>query len=298
MILVLGGTGYIGAFIVEYLRQCEFDYVAPQRGELNVFSQHDLFEYIDQHKCDFIVNAVGYTGQPNVEACEFDKLQCYLVNVLLPHTLEYVCTAVGIPWGHVSSGCIFNGYDKTFDEDDIPNFSFDVPPCSWYSGTKAHGEIAAGSNCYIWRIRMPMSTVNCPRNYLNKLMTYDKILVAKNSITWVEQFVSNLPLFWEFDIPYGVYNMVSSDAISSRDIHAEFAQHSIGYSTNYVELSDFADMVNVPRSNCILSNNKSVEAGVRWSNAIDAVRECLDHRVYDMRHLSYRRLGLCWNQRF
>ena len=49
---------------------------------------------------------------------------------------------------HVSSGCIYagdkgedaNGNKIGFTEDDVPNFSYDQPPCSFYSGSKALGE--------------------------------------------------------------------------------------------------------------------------------------------------------------
>ena len=94
-----------------------------------------------------------------------------LGNTLLPQTIAHACAAAKIPWGHISSGCIFTGakivengktrvekdltkpelralVEKSpekihgFTETDAPNFSFRDLPCSFYSGTKALGEEA------------------------------------------------------------------------------------------------------------------------------------------------------------
>ena len=115
--------------------------------------------------------AAGYTGKPNVDACELDKAGTLAGNTLLPQTIAHACAAAGIPWGHISSGCIYSGAkiaadgamrvekDMTkpelhalaeekspailgFTETDTPNFSFRDLPCSFYSGTKALGEEA------------------------------------------------------------------------------------------------------------------------------------------------------------
>ena len=62
--------------------------------------------------------------------------------------LVQVCELNDVPLVHVSSGCIYSG-DKGedadgnkigFTEEDVPNFSYDQPPCSFYSGSKALGE--------------------------------------------------------------------------------------------------------------------------------------------------------------
>ena len=172
MILVIGGSGYIGSSIVEYLDQCAIPYNAPSRVELDCYNPFELFDFIDS-KFDFIINAAGYTGKPNVSACEKDKYECYRANVILPEVLHQVTSVAEIPWGHISSGCIFNGYKEQYQEDSIPNFVFETNNCSWYSGTKAHGERTAGSNSYIWRIRMPFSVRENPRNYIDKLLSYE-----------------------------------------------------------------------------------------------------------------------------
>lgn len=296
MILVLGGSGYIGSSIVEYLDQCGISYNAPSRVELDYYNPFELFDAIDG-KADFVVNAAGYTGKPNVSACEKEKYECYRANVILPEILHQVTKAAKINWGHISSGCVYTGYKAHYQETHVPNFTFETGNSSWYSGTKAHGERSAGNNCYIWRIRMPFSIRENSRNYLDKLLGYDKLVVAENSLTWVEEFVANLPLFWEYDVKPGVYNMVNADSITAPEVLAIAEKHSyVDSSKIWMSIGEFSKMVDVPRSNCVLSNEKSVEAGVQWTPVADAVEKCFANRSEPNAIIDYRKLGLHWEQ--
>ena len=63
----------------------------------------------------FLVNCAGYTGKPNVDACEVHKAATLVGNTLLPQTIAHACAAAGIPWGHVSSGCIYAGAHVQMD---------------------------------------------------------------------------------------------------------------------------------------------------------------------------------------
>jgi hypothetical protein len=88
-----------------------------------------------------------------------------------------------VPWGHVSSGCIYTGSrpdGRGFTETDTPNFTFRTNNCSFYSGTKALGEevLAGKPNVYIWRLRIPFDHVDNPRNFLTKLIRYQRLLEA------------------------------------------------------------------------------------------------------------------------
>src|SRR5271156_4542675 len=168
MILLLGASGYIGeAFAKEMLRR-KMDFVPLARKQVDYTRFDLLMEFLKTKKPVFVINAAGYTGKPNVDACELDKGGTLAGNTLLPQTIAHACAAAKIPWGHVSSGCIFSGAkieengkvraekDLTrpelrrlvettpsaihgFVETDTPNFSFRDQPCSFYSGTKALG---------------------------------------------------------------------------------------------------------------------------------------------------------------
>ena len=106
---VAGASGYVGSVFAHQVRE---------RGHrLSTISQADTQGYqVDQVRNrlltlspDFLVNCAGYTGKPNVDACESDKAACLAGNAVLPGVLAEVCNDLSIPWGHVSSGCIFTG---------------------------------------------------------------------------------------------------------------------------------------------------------------------------------------------
>ena len=81
-----------------------------------------------------IINAAGYTGSPNVDACEQHKQETINGNVVFPLQLE--AANPFIPVVHITSGCVYTGYkDGGWTEEDAPNFDFNNG--SFYSGSKA-----------------------------------------------------------------------------------------------------------------------------------------------------------------
>ena len=71
-----------------------------------------------------------------------------------------------------------NGDKIGFTEEDVPNFSYDQPPCSFYSGSKALGEeiLSKFEKVYTCRLRIPFDEFDSNRNYLSKIQRYDKSL--------------------------------------------------------------------------------------------------------------------------
>src|SRR5258708_31593391 len=109
MILLLGATGFIGkAFAVE-LAARKTDFIPLSRQQVDYTRFDALLEFLKNKKPEFVINAAGYTGKPNVDACELDKAGTLAGNALLPQTIAHACAALKIPWGHVSIGCIFSG---------------------------------------------------------------------------------------------------------------------------------------------------------------------------------------------
>ena len=80
--------------------------VAPQ-AELHAV--RPLLDFLHANKPAFLINAAGYTGKPNVDACEIARADTLQATRSCPQTIAHACAAAGIPWGHVSSGCIYSG---------------------------------------------------------------------------------------------------------------------------------------------------------------------------------------------
>src|SRR5271170_8322022 len=109
MILLLGATGYIGEAFAQEMQRRKTEFLPLARKQVDYTRFDALLEFLKTKKPAFVINAAGYTGKPNVDACELDKAGTLLGNALLPQTIAHACAAIGIPWGHISSGCIYSG---------------------------------------------------------------------------------------------------------------------------------------------------------------------------------------------
>src|SRR3954466_19020 len=109
MILLLGATGYIGQAFANELRRRGCLFVPLTRKALDYTNFDILFDYIRKIKPEFLINAAGYTGRPNVDGCEVARGDTVQGNTLFPQMVARVCFMTNTPWGHVSSGCIFSG---------------------------------------------------------------------------------------------------------------------------------------------------------------------------------------------
>ena len=309
MILLLGASGYIGTAFVDELQRRKRDFLPVSRAQMD-YSRFDLLvEFLKSKKPEFVVSAAGYTGKPNVDACEIAKADTLAGNTLLPQTIAHACAAAGIPWGHVSSGCIFSGAKivqnggvrvekdmakpetravvenspekiRGFTETDTPNFSFRDMPCSFYSGTKALGEeaISGVGRSYIWRLRIPFDEFDNARNYLSKLQRYSKVYDNVNSISHRADFVRACLDLWEKSAPYGVYNVTNQGFVTSRQV-AEMIEKILKPGRKFEFWKDdsefYRQAAKTPRSNCVMDVSKLLAAGVKMRDVHEALEDSL-----------------------
>src|SRR5712664_2993481 len=109
MILLLGATGYIGEAFARELERRKESFAVLSRKTVDYSRFEELLKYLCSERPEFVINAAGYTGKPNVDACETARAETLQGNTLLPLTVAHACLAAGIPFGHVSSGCIYSG---------------------------------------------------------------------------------------------------------------------------------------------------------------------------------------------
>ncbi len=115
MILLLGAKGYIGQAFARELRARGERFIPLSRATLDYTRFELLFEYVRKMEPDFLINAGGIWGKPNVDACEEARVETFQANTLLPQIIARVCTMTNTPWGHVSSACIYSGA-KVYEE--------------------------------------------------------------------------------------------------------------------------------------------------------------------------------------
>jgi len=296
MIILLGATGYVGGAFRALLESRGIAYQAFSGHDV-VYGGKELFaDCLKSLSVSFVINCSGYTGKPNVDACELDKSNCLNGNAVLPGLVREVCSSLGIGWGHVSSGCIFGGERPGgggWREDDAPNFCFRSPPCSFYSGTKALGEEVLGwreesgdegewaawrhesiAEGYVWRLRIPFNEVDGHRNYLTKLQQYDRLLEARNSLSQLNDFVSACWQCYERRIPFGIYNVTNSGSVRTSDVVSMIKR--LGVSDKVFDFFENEDdfmlkAAKTPRSNCVLDTSKLEAAGVRMRPVEEAL---------------------------
>ena len=283
MIYLLGGSGYVGSAYQALLARKGLAFRNIRRSEFDYSDRADLTTLLRREKPEFLINAAGYTGKPNVDACELHKSECVMGNAVLPGTIALACADAGVPWGHVSSGCIYTGKNADgsgFSETDTPNFTFRTNNCSFYSGTKALGEevLAGAPNVFVWRLRIPFNQVDGPRNYLSKLMRYASLLDAENSISQLDEFVAATFACWEKRVPFGTYNVTNPGHVTTREVVGLIKKTGVSdkafqFFTNEAEFMRTA--AKTPRSNCLMSSAKLAAAGIQLTEVHDAVRRSL-----------------------
>jgi dTDP-4-dehydrorhamnose reductase len=306
MITLLGASGYIGeAFALELKRRGKA-HESLSRSAVDYSRFEVLLKYLRDRRPEFVINAAGYTGKPNVDACEVARADTLQGNTLLAQTIAQACAAAEVPWGHVSSGCIYSGAKISaggkaraekdmnrpemkalvekepsaihgFTETDVPNFTFRDPPCSFYSGTKALGEeaIVGVGRSYVWRLRIPFDEHDGNRNYLSKVQRYPKVYDNVNSISHRADYARACLDLWEKRAEFGIYNVTNPGWVTTREVIKMIEQilkpgRKFEFWANDEEFYKVA--AKTPRSNCVMDVSKLLSAGVK----IRPVREALE----------------------
>ncbi|NDG52765.1 MAG: NAD-dependent epimerase/dehydratase family protein [Flavobacteriia bacterium] len=280
MYIILGKNGYIAEAIIKELKSRDLPHVAWSRSDVDYTNLAELKYnlYIlgeDLH----IINCAGYIGKPNVDACELAKADCIEGNVLLPAMLAQLCHENKYDFTQISSGCIYGGYEKDFTEQDAPNFDFQNG--SFYSGTKALAEkvvLQNNANSYIFRLRIPFDEYASPRNYLTKLLSYDTLLDAKNSLSHRADFAKYTMDLIEQKVPHGIYNITNKGSITTKDVVSLIEKHLKPNKEFkfFSKLDNFMQEVTAPRSNCVLDTSK-IEQYIPIRTAEEALEDAISN---------------------
>jgi UDP-glucose 4,6-dehydratase len=309
MILLIGATGYIGSAFKAALQERREKFIALSRLQVDYGQFRPLYRFLKENKPAFIVNAAGYTGKPNVDACEIARADTLQGNVLFPQALAHACEILDIPWGHVSSGCIFEGCQvdrdgswvterdmtqpeiralarnspeklRGFDEAMTPNFSFRDPPCSFYSGSKALGEevVDGTGRNYIWRLRIPFDEIDNSRNFISKILRYAKVYDNLNSLSHRTDYVNACLDTWFQEVPFGTYNITNPGFVSTVDV-VEMIKSILRPQRDFVFWENDAEFYSkgavALRSNCIMNVSKLLKAGIRMRPVHEALESAM-----------------------
>lgn len=285
-ILILG-DGYAAGYIKSELAKNEDNCVKViTRKDVDYTCIDTLGSYIDdefryQEGIDVVINCSGYTGTPNIDSAEYEKDLCWKLNVTAPINVQHICRSYGIAYIHISSGCVYTGYSRVFNESDTPNFGLFDAESSFYSKSKHAFELqSAQLPGIIFRIRMPFGPDKHSRNYLSKIVSYDNLIDYVNSRTYMPDFAKAVAYVIEqldspkltqrIDSQHTVFNVVNDDPLSVKEATEIMLQHGYGNPNwQFVDISKLN--LAAGRSNCIVSADKIKRFGVN----IRTDRECL-----------------------
>lgn len=250
------GRGYIGTYLSNRLPNASlYDGYVTLESELKKI----LLEKYPGH---ILINCAGKTGRPNIDWCEDHKGETFCCNVSIPTMIAEVCKEIKQYWIHLGSGCIYDGYDKHWTEEDEPNFYG-----SFYSKTKIWSQqmLEGYDEVCILRIRMPIDEELQERSYIAKIVRYAKegrlLFNAYNSMTNLSDLAEAIKFLAEKGHT-GTWNVVNKGWVTIEDI-LKIYQRTVDSSLEFRigSIEEVEKQLKAKRSNCILSIDKLEKEG-------------------------------------
>ena len=263
-ILILG-KGFIGERLQKEFN-CQID-----GSMINCFS--DAEKLIKKYNPKIIINCIGITGRRSVDDCELEKDATLLANSFIPVILAEVCLRSKIKFVHISSGCIFNyDYKKNkLIKENSQDYFFGL----FYSRSKIYTEralevLATDYNILITRIRIPLLNAQHPKNVLDKLLKYKKVIDIPNSVTYIPDFIRAMKHLIKIDAR-GVYNVVNKGGLRYPDLIKAYQKYVPTFKLQKVTLKK----LNLVRTNLLLSTSKLEKSGFKVRNINSVLDECV-----------------------
>ena len=222
MFLIYGGSGWIGKKILSILDSLSIKNFASQT---RVDDTNSIEKEISEFKPTNIICLIGRThgmveGRyvPTIDYLEHKGKVKENVrdNLFSPMVLALLCKKYNVHLTYMGTGCIFTYKEdkKIFTEEDTPNFFG-----SSYSVVKGYTDRLMNmfDNVLNVRIRMPISSDASERNFLMKILKYDKICSVPNSMTVLDEL---LPVMCHMSIhkEVGTINLTNPGTIEHSEI--------------------------------------------------------------------------------
>ena len=191
-VLLYGSRGWIGNQFLELLQKDKsIDIIC---GNSRVDNEIELLKEINEVEPSHIVSFIGRTHGGKFTTIDYLEQEGKLVdnirdNLFSPLLLSKICTDKKIHYTYLGTGCIFE-FDENhpfgeeingFTENSKPNFfgsSYSI--VKGFTDRLMHQYDDSVLNL---RIRMPITNVNNPRNFITKITNYEKICSIPNSMS-------------------------------------------------------------------------------------------------------------------
>lgn len=264
-ILILGG-GYVGTYLSSRFKKDGIPHSVKTSKDVDYKSVDSIKSALSGF--GFIINCVGYTGTPNVDACEQNKDLCMELNKHTATRIAGVCAEHNKTFIQIGTGCIYNtdsnGVDIAYRESDPPNFGIAHPNSSFYSRVKHMTELRLTDiehlNGLLLRIRMPFDDKVSNKNYLTKLYNYKNLISHRNSVTDMTDVYKAIISYYNnvylerIDGDENIFSILNcvSGSITAKEIVDIFKKLGHDRGWTFVDEDDL-NLV-AKRSNCVLDN--------------------------------------------
>eukprot|EP00210_Caulerpa_lentillifera_P001339 g1288.t1 len=173
-----------------------------------------------------------------------------------------VCQLKGVHVTYYGTGCIYHydkehpeGAKKGFKETDVPNFRG-----SFYSKTKEMVEelVKSYDNVLTLRLRLPITgdLLNCRRNLIVKILTYDRVVDIQNSMTVLPEMLP-YSLIMAKEKVTGIFNFTNPGCISHNEILELYRKFiDPNFTWKNFSLAEQSTVIKAPRSNAFLDTTK------------------------------------------
>ncbi len=257
-VVVFGGErGWIGQKVVRVLKEAGHEVIPVQ---VLLQDRNSLEKVILDHNPDYVFNAAGITGKPNVNWCEDHRVETVRANLVGVLNAADVCLQYQKHFIHLGTGCVYQ-YDERhpmgsgigFTEEEPTNFKG-----SFYSHVKCMLDDLLNNypNVLHLRLRMPISDDLHSKSFVTKIIGYEKIINIPNSMSILSDLLPLIPEMAERKLT-GTYNFVNPGVVSHNEILELYKQYINPYFTyeNFTE-EEQNNLLKIPRSNCQLDASK------------------------------------------
>jgi len=282
-VLIYGAKGWIGSMFVNIMEEKQIEYVVGLSRTDNKETLATEIETVNpSHVISFIGRTHGTIGTKKISTIDYLEEPGKLVenirdNLFSPFLLAELCSQTGIHYTYLGTGCIFKYEDhfekeeNGFTEKSKPNFFG-----SSYSIVKGFtDQMMAMYPVLNLRIRMPIVDAHHERNFITKIVNYEKICSIANSMTVLPELLPLVLIMME-QKTIGTLNLTNPGLISHNEIlelYKEFVDPSFTWK-NFTQEEQRAILTS-DRSNNYLDTSRLQTLFPNVKPIKVAIRECL-----------------------
>ena len=286
-ILVYGSNGWIGDQFITLLTEKKIEYIC---GTSRADNKSDLEKEINDASPTHVISFIGRThGKINEKVyTTIDYLEepGKLVenirdNLFSPILLANICASRNIHYTYLGTGCIFKFDDdhpfgleqNGFNENSLPNFFG-----SSYSVVKGFTDQMMGfyrDNVLNLRIRMPITGQKNSRNFITKIVTYEKVCSVPNSMTVLPELLPFVLDMMKKNIT-GTMNLTNPGLISHNEILEMYREivDPLFIWKNF-NIDEQRKILSADRSNNYLDTTKLESLYPEITDIKESVKKCL-----------------------